>query len=430
MISADRPGVSAPAQRVMWLSTSAFTLLFAVWLMLGILGVRIQKEFDLTPGQFEWLIAVSILAGALPRLQFGIWAEKYGGRRVMILTLLFTAIPTWFLGRAETYEGLLVCAALFGLAGNSFTVGVAWISAWYPQSEKGTALGIFGAGNVGASVTKFIAPALFAFGPALGLGGDWRIIPQIYTILLVLMAGVLWMWTPSPDRCPGKGRSMVELLSPLKHVRVWRFGLYYVVVFGAYVALAAWLPRYYVDVYDIPLSTAGYLTALFIFPASLLRPLGGWLSDCYGARLVSYWVFISMTATLLLLSIPASILTIGPGPFTFLIVVLGAAMGIGKAGVFKYIPSYFPKDVGAVGGLVGMLGALGGFVLPPLFGKISRWGGCPQMAFLTLLVLALVSLVWLHMVVVRQRKRELSGNSLPGNQGNFGHLPNMLAGNP
>lgn len=430
MSSVDRPGVPAPASRVLWFSTAAFTLLFAVWLMLGILGVRIQKEFNLTPGQFEWLIAVSILAGALPRLHFGILAEKYGGKRVMILTLLFTALPTWLLARAESYEGLLICAGLFGLAGNSFTVGVAWISAWYPQSEKGTALGIFGAGNVGASVTKFLAPTLFAIGPVLGLGDDWRIIPQIYSILLVIMAGILWLGTPSPDRCPGKGRSMVELLEPLKHVRVWRFGLYYVVVFGAYVALAAWLPRYYVEVYDIPLSTAGYLTALFIFPASLLRPLGGWLSDCYGPRLVSYCVFITMTATLLLLSVPGSILSIGAGTFTFLIVVVGAAMGIGKAAVFKYIPSYFPSDVGAVGGLVGMLGALGGFALPPLFGTLSRWGDCPQLAFLSLLILSVVSLVWLHLVVIRQRKLELTTADLSGDQGDFSQMPNMLPGSP
>src|SRR5262245_11297435 len=159
---------AGPRQRVLWLSTFAFTLLFAVWLMLGVLGIKIRDELSLSSAQFEWLLAVAILAGSLPRLHFGIWADRYGGRRVMTLTLLFTAIPTFWVSRVTSYEELLVCAALFGVAGNSFTVGIAWCSAWFPNRSKGTALGVFGAGNVGAAVTKFLAPTLLATIPAAG----------------------------------------------------------------------------------------------------------------------------------------------------------------------------------------------------------------------------------------------------------------------
>ncbi len=397
---------SGPRQRVLWLSTVAFTLLFAVWLMLGILGLKIRTELNLSPAQFDWLLATAILAGSLPRLNFGIWADKYGGRRVMTLTLLFTAIPTFCVSQVTSYEALLACAALFGLAGNAFTVGIAWNSAWFPNRTKGTALGVFGAGNVGASVTKFLAPALLATIPAAGffggaIPGGWRFVPIVYSVLLVTMAAAVWFLTPAVDRCPGRGRSMGEVLAPLKHIRAWRLSLYYVVVFGAYVALAAYLPKYYVDVYGLPIATAGYLTALYIFPASLLRPLGGWLSDKYGPRRVTYTVFIVMTAALALLSIPASSLDLGVWGFTTLMFVVGCAMGIGKASVFKYIPDYFPRDVGAVGGLVGMLGALGGFVLPPVFGMLGRWSGSPQVAFAALFVLTLVSLGWLHGVVLR-----------------------------
>jgi NNP family nitrate/nitrite transporter-like MFS transporter len=324
----------------------------------------------------------------------------------MTLTLLLTAVPTFLVSRVTTFEELLACAALFGLAGNSFTVGIAWNSAWFPDRSKGTALGVFGAGNVGASVTKFLAPALLATIPAAGvLGGavpgGWRLVPVVYAVLLVATAAAVWFLCPSPDRRPGRGRPLAEVLAPLRHARVWRFSLYYVVVFGAYVALAAYLPKYYVDVYGLSLATAGYLTALFIFPASLLRPLGGWLSDRYGPRGVTYVVFVVMAVALGLLSLPSAVLDLGPWGFTALMLVVGCGMGIGKASVFKYVPDYFPRDVGAVGGTVGMLGALGGFVLPPAFGALGRWAGSPQVAFVALLALTLVSLGWLHLTVTR-----------------------------
>lgn len=398
----DLPG---SRMRVLWLATIAFTLLFAVWLMLGVLGVRIRDELSLTPSQFEWLLATAILAGSLPRLNFGIWADQFGGRLVMTLTLLFCAIPTVLVTQATTYWELLGCAVLFGLAGNSFTVGISWVSAWYPQEKKGTALGVFGAGNVGASATKFLGPALLAIVPATGLfgglvPGGWRFVPLVYAVLLVVMAAVVWFLSPTPDRCPGRGRPLADLLAPLKHLRVWRFSLYYVVVFGAYVALAAYLPKYYVDVYGLSLATAGYLTALFIFPASLLRPLGGYLSDSYGPRGVTYAVFIVMSAALLIVSLPKSLVELGPWGFTTLMFVIGCGMGIGKASVYKYVPNYFPRDVGAVGGLVGMLGALGGFFLPPAFGALGRATGSPQAAYFALLALTLGSLIWLHLVVL------------------------------
>lgn len=407
-----------PRRRVLWLSTWSFTLLFAIWLMYGVLGVRIREELGLTPAQFEWLLAIAILAGSLPRFHFGIWADRYGGRRVMTALLLLTVLPTLWVGYAGTYEELLICAMLFGLAGNAFTVGISWNSAWFPDHIKGTALGIFGAGNVGASLTKFLAPPLLAVIPTAGFAnglvpGGWRFVPIVYAVLLLFTAAAVWLGSPSPDRCPSSGRPVRELFAPLRHLRVWRFSLYYVVVFGAYVALAAYLPKYYVDVYNLTLSTAGYLTALFIFPASLLRPLGGWLSDRYGPRAVTYGVFISMTVALGVICLPNTWVEWGPAGFTLLIFIVGCAMGIGKGSVYKYIPNYFPRDVGAVGGVVGMLGALGGFILPPVFGILARWQQSPQAAFLALLVLTAVSLGWLHWTVLRlklhQRLSSLQG---------------------
>jgi NNP family nitrate/nitrite transporter-like MFS transporter len=400
---------SAPRRRVLWLSTVAFTLLFNVWLMMGVLGISIRKDLGLSDSQLEWLIAAAILSGALLRLNFGIWADAYGGRRVMGLLLLGTAIPTYLFGQATSYSQLLVCAILFGIAGNSFSAGVAWNSAWFPQHMKGRALGIFGSGNVGAAGTKLLivfVPSVLTAVPVAGylagfIPGGWRFIPTVYATLLVLMGIAIFYFCPKPDRMPGRGRPLRETLLPLRHTRVWRFGLYYVVVFGAYVALSAWLPKFYIDTYAVSLSTAALLTATFILPAGLLRPLGGYLSDRFGPRAVTYTVFIIMTATLIALSMPGHWL--GLSSFVGLMFVLACAMGIGKASVYKYIPDYFPKDVGAVGGVVGMLGALGGFFLPPMFGALGRSTGSPQLAFLALLALTVWSLAWLHLAVLRMR---------------------------
>jgi NNP family nitrate/nitrite transporter-like MFS transporter len=426
----NAPNDAVACRRVLILSTFAFTVLFAVWLMLGVLGLKIKADPQLMLGaavapmsetqirtavesRFEWLLAVSILSGALLRLNFGIWADRFGGRNMVVLLLLGCAIPTAWLAYASSYPQLLVCAALFGLAGNSFSVGIAWNSAWHPPGRAGTALGIFGAGNVGAAGTKLLValvPGILTLVPAAGywsgwIPGGWRVVPLAYAVLLVLTAVAIVAVCPANDPKPAQGRPLGELLRPLKFVQVWRFSSYYVVVFGAYVALSAWLPNYYVNTYQVSLNTAALLTALFIFPASLLRPLGGWLSDLYGPRSVTYAVFVGMTLAIIPLCMPHSVLPLSVTGFTILIIGVGVGMGIGKASVYKYIPNYYPKDVGAVGGLVGLLGALGGFVLPKVFGWLGRETGFPQAAFLALLVLTAGSLVWLQFAIWSVRAR-------------------------
>ena len=412
--------LAAGAVRVLVLSTLAFTLMFAVWLMFGVLGIPIREEFGLTDVQLAWITAVAVLNGSLWRLPAGILADRYGGRRVFIVMLLLTAVPAFLISTVTSYGMLLLYAFLVGFAGNSFSVGIAWVSAWWPKDRQGFALGVFGAGNVGASVTKFIGPVLIAMVPAAGylggfIPGGWRFVPALYAGLLIAMAAAMWAWTPHRDRTPGSGRSIGSMLTPLREARVWRFGLYYVVVFGAYVAMAAWLPLYYVDVYNLPLSSAALLTAVFIFPASLLRPFGGWMSDRWGARRVMYGTFAIMLVASGILMMPYGyiVLTLPEGTtrevlpwsvgtvlFTVLVFLMGCAMGIGKAAVYKHIPEYFPNDVGAVGGLVGTLGALGGFFLPPLFAYATAWTGMPQATFMVVFAITLIAALWMHFTVV------------------------------
>ena len=290
------------------------------------------------------------------------------------------------------------------------------------SSRQGFALGVFGAGNVGASVTKFIGPALIVAVPAAGyLGGvvpgGWRFVPFLYMVLLIVMAVVTWFVSPAPrHQARQRTAPMRPCCSPLKQMRVWRFSLYYVVVFGAYVALAAWLPKYYVDVYDHaavagrPADRAVHLPGL----AAAARSAAG-CRDRVGARRVMYWTFTIMLIASGILMMPYGYIvltnpdgttsevlpwSVGVVLFTVLVFVMGCAMGIGKAAVYKHIPEYFPHDVGAVGGLVGSLGALGGFFLPLLFAYTtaldracrSRPSSCSSSS-------PPIAMVWMHLTV-------------------------------
>lgn len=429
----DQPSAGART-RVLTLATVAFTLLFAVWLMLGMLSIRIKPELGLSDGQLYNLTIAAILSGSLLRFHFGVWTDRYGGRRVLTALILFTVIPTLLVSRVTSYYELLACALLYGVAGNAFSVGIAWTAAWYPKERQGTALGIFGAGNVGASVTKLVGPILIAAVPASGfLGGTvpggWRFIPVMYAGLLVLMAAAVWWLSPKEDRTPAKGRPMSEMLAPMRHARVWEYSLHYTVVFGAYVALSGVLPQFYFANFgsdiaaDMGLNAklvaefdtikvlkgeahVAYMTAnpdvkadlntlstrigllaaiCFVFPASLLRPVGGWLSDKYGPRVVMASVFGGMVLAGGALALPINLSVWG---FTIALFVLGVGMGVGKAGVYKMIPDHFPQNVGAVGGLVGLLGALGGVLLP------LAWAAAPGSVFTELLVLIVLSAGW------------------------------------
>ncbi|MGD9961364.1 MFS transporter [Nocardioides sp.] len=421
-----RPTADRGATRVLLLSTTGFTLMFAVWLMFGILGKPISAEFGLSEVQLSWIIAAAVLNGSLWRLPAGMITDRIGGRKVMTFLLLGSAVPAYLVSKADSYVMLLVLAFFVGFAGNSFSSGIAWNSAWQPRQRQGFALGVFGAGNVGASVTKFVGPPLIA-GTTVGatyLGifpGGWRFVPVLYAVLLVLMAAATWFLAPRTDRTPRASQPIAQQLAPLKQIRVWRFALYYVAFFGAYVALAAWLPTYYMDNFDVSLQTAAYLTATYIFPASLLRPYGGWLSDRFGARRVMYWSLGTMLVITALLMMPNGHLVIDHAdggqtehlaysislvPFAALVFLLGCAMGVGKAAVFKHIPEYFPDNVGAVGGLVGMLGGLGGFFLPPLFAYTKVWSGFPSSTFFVLFVLTVICLLWMHWTVIHMLQTE------------------------
>ncbi len=408
-------------RRALTASMLAFTVCFAVWTIFSIIGVKIKADLGLSDTQFGVLVATPVLTGSLSRLFLGIWTDQYGGRMVYVLQMLATALAAYLLTLVTTYEMFLVAALGVGLAGGSFAVGVAYVSRWYPKEQQGTALGIFGMGNVGAAVTNFAAPLLLVV-----LGGAWQSVAQVYAVTLAVTAVLFFIFTKddpvhASNKLTGaKHPSFVEQLEPLKNLQVWRFSLYYFFVFGAYVALALWLPRYYVGAYGLELATAGMLAAAYALPGSIFRAFGGWLSDKYGARAVMYWTFIASVACTFIMSYPATDYTVAgiTGPINFnitiplevfvgLTIILGFFMSLGKAAVYKHIPVYYPDHVGSVGGMVGLIGGLGGFFLPITFGMMNDFIGVWTSCFMLLTILVAIALTWMHFAIRRLDKKRI-----------------------
>jgi len=415
----DLTGVTRPQQyQALGLSTLAFTVCFAVWTIFSIIGVQIKEDLGLSETQFGILVATPVLTGSLSRIFLGVWTEQFGGRLVYTLQMLITAVCTWLLSSVETYEMFLVAALGVGLAGGSFIVGIAYTSQWFEKERQGTALGIFGAGNVGAAVTNFGAPFLvIAFG--------WEQTAQIYSVILAIMGVSFYVFSKEDPTLRArrerseKPPSVWIQLEPLKNMQVWRFSTYYFFVFGGFVALASYLPRFYVGAYGLELATAGMLAAMYSLPGSVFRALGGWMSDKWGARAVMYFTFIVSLICLFVMSYPDTRYVVegieGPIDFTIgislpvfvgMTVVLGFVMSLGKAAVYKHIPVYYPDNVGSVGGLVGMIGGLGGFFLPIGFGILNDAIGIWTNSFMLLFALVAVSTVWMHVAIrLMERKK-------------------------
>lgn len=405
-------------QVALWGSAFAFTVCFAVWTIFSIIGIQIKAELGLNDTQFGLLVATPILTGSLIQLALGIWTDQFGGRIVFALVMLSAAAATWFLTTMSTYPGYLFAALLVGVAGGSFAVGIAYVSKWFPKEKQGTALGIFGAGNVGAAVTKLLAPMIMvAYG--------WHAVAKIWAVALALTAVLYFLFTKDDPELADRRKTgarpepFLQQLAPLRNIQVWRFSLYYFFVFGAFVALALWLPRYLVGAYGMDVKTAGVIGAMYSIPASLFRIVGGWISDRTGARTVMYWTFGVSVVCTFLLSYPATTyvvdgidgpiqftLAMGVVPFTVLVFTLGFFMSLGKAAVYKHIPVYYPHHVGAVGGVVGMIGGLGGFILPICFGALNDWLGIWTSCFMLLFLIVAAALAWMHFAIRRMEHRQ------------------------
>jgi NNP family nitrate/nitrite transporter-like MFS transporter len=385
-----------------------------VWMMFGVIGIPIKKALNLNATQFGLLTATPILTGSLVRVPLGIWTDRYGGRIVMFILMLSTVIPIWMMAYATEYWHFLTIGLFVGLAGGSFSVGTPYVARWFPKNRQGFAMGVYGAGNSGAAVNKFVAPALVvAFG--------WTMVPQVYAAVMLGMAILFWMFSASdPSHLVSSNISFKDQLKALKDPKVLRYCQYYSIVFGGYVGLSLWMVQYYVGEFGLEIRTAALLAACFSLPGGVLRAIGGWLSDKYGAHQVTWWVMWVSWVCLFLLSYPQTDFTIqtinGPQTyhiglniyaFTTLMAILGVAWAFGKASVFKYIGDDYPNNIGTISGIVGLAGGLGGFILPIMFGAILDITGVRSSAFMLMYGVVWVSLIWMYLTEVR--KTEVMG---------------------
>ncbi len=415
MSSVDFEGARArQGLSVLIFSTLAFTVCFMVWMMFGVIGIPIRKSLDLNATQFGLLTATPVLTGSLIRVPLGIWTDRYGGRIVMTVLMAATVPAIWLMAYATQFWQFIVIGLFVGLAGGSFSVGTPYVARWFPRNRQGFAMGVFGAGNSGAAVNKFVAPALVvAFG--------WAMVPQVYAVILLLTTVLFWMFTYSDPahRVPSHVR-LADQLKMLKDPRVLKYCQYYSIVFGGYVALSLWMVQYYVGEYGLDIRVAALLAACFSLPGGVLRAAGGWLSDKYGAHSVTWWVMWVSWICLFLLSYPQTQFTVttiegtrsfhiglNVYAFTLLMFVLGVAWAFGKASVFKYISDEYAADIGTVSGIVGLAGGLGGFVLPILFGALVDLTGVRSSAFMLMYGVVWVSLIWMYFTEVR--RTELMG---------------------
>jgi MFS transporter, NNP family, nitrate/nitrite transporter len=384
-------------------STLSFTVCFAVWMMFAVIGIPIKQELGLNETQFGLLTATPVLTGSLIRLPLGMWTDKFGGRIVFFLLMLSTVVPIWLIGEATEFWHFLVLGLFVGLAGGSFSVGIAYCARWFDRQHQGFAMGIFGAGNSGAALTKFVAPViLVAYG--------WAMVPKVYAIAMLVTAIAFWLLSyTDPAHVAGNKVTVKAQLEALRDPKVWKLCQYYSIVFGGYVALSLWMTKYYISEYGFDIRIAALLAACFSLPGGVLRAMGGWMSDKYGAHPVTWWVLLVSFVCLFFLSYPQTELTIrttngdlsfavglGPWAFTFLMFVMGIAWAIGKASVFKYISDEYTHNIGVISGIVGLVGGLGGFLLPIMFGALVDITGVNSTVFMLLWGITLVSLVWMY----------------------------------
>ena len=394
-------------------STIAFTICFAVWMMFAVIGIPIKKMLDLNETQFGLLAATPVLTGSLIRLPLGMWTDKFGGRIVFFILMLSTVVPIWLIGEATKFWHFLVLGLFVGLAGGSFSVGIAYCARWFERQNQGFAMGIFGAGNSGAALTKFVAPALV-------VGWGWTLVPKVYAIAMLVTALAFWFFTyTDPKHVQGKSVTMKDQLLALKDPNVWKLCQYYSIVFGGYVALSLWMTKYYITEYGFGIEAAALLAACFSLPGGVLRAMGGWMSDRWGAHPVTWWVMLVSWVCLFFLSYPQTdvvVRTVGGDVkfhiglnawmFTALMFLMGIAWAVGKASVFKYISDEYSHNIGVISGIVGLVGGLGGFLLPVMFGALVDLTGVNSSIFMLMWGVTLVSLVWMYWTeIVPQRTR-------------------------
>lgn len=369
------------AGRSLMLSTTTFAISFATWCSIAALAPTFTHAYNLSAKASSLLIALPVLVGAVGRIPAGMLADRFGGRRVFSALMILSAVAAVGVGLSKSYGQLLGWSVFLGLAGTSFAIGVSFTSRWFTNDQQGTALGLFGLGNIGQSIAMFGAPVI-----ALWLG-SWR--PVFFILALVSAIWGLAFYLFARDAVSTvTSKTVSENLLFLCHSRTAQsLSLFYFLTFGGFIAIAIYLPTLLEDLFNLSPADAGARTAFFVLLAIIARPIGGMLADRYVGERVLTAVFGSIAVLAVLLAFPLM--------STFTVGALGTAiaLGLGNGAIFKLVPHNFPGELGTVTGLVGAFGLLGGFFPPLVLGLVRDATGSYVLGFVMLAMAAVICLL-------------------------------------
>lgn len=368
-----------------------FDMSFMVWVLLGVLGVYVSKDFNLSPAQKGLMAAIPILGGSLARFPMGILVDRIGPKRTGIMGQLIVMIPIlWAWLGGTSFNQVLALGLLLGVAGGSFAVALPLASRWYPPEHQGLAMGVAGAGNSGTVLAALLAPRL-----AEHLG--WH---AVFGLALIPMAIVLILFTLFAKESPTQParKPLHTYFEVLRERDTLWFSLIYSFTFGGFVGLSSFMVIFFHDQYEVSKVSSGSLTALCVFSGSFMRPIGGFLSDRFGGvRVLTVVLALSACGLFGIGTLP---------PIGIVVPALFATMGllgVGNGSLFQLVPQRFRKEIGVVTGFIGAAGGLGGFLMPSILGLFKSSTGTYATGFLFLAVGGLGCLA----VLLGQKRRWL-----------------------
>jgi MFS transporter, NNP family, nitrate/nitrite transporter len=381
----------SPEKTALLLGTFAFTTGFAIWGLLAGLMPLIKKDLGLSAQEASMLVAIPVILGSLGRIPAGILADKYGGRVVFGALLALLVLPALALGWVHNYSGYVAVAVLLGLGGTTFSVGVSYVSRWFPASQQGTALGVYGAGNIGQSVAVFGAPALAVL---IGIPGATMVFAAVsaaYAVYFFLNA------KEAPTTGPRVNAAAV-FAEVARNRMCWVLSLLYFQTFGGFVALSIYMPMLLKEIFALSPTDAGFRTAMFVVLATLARPLGGWLADKFDAAKIISFVLIGVLPCAFFLS------STDFGYFTAGALAYALLVGVGNGAVFKLVGQHFRAKAGTATGIIGAAGGMGGFFPPLLLGYCKDHMGSYSPGFYLLAAFAVICLIVVYFTFLRKNQ--------------------------
>ncbi|MEH6949617.1 nitrate/nitrite transporter [Bacillus sp. JJ634] len=365
---------------VLIFSTLSMMTAFAAWSVFAPIATEIQKIYQLSTAEKSILVAIPVLLGSLMRIPMGILTDRYGGRKIYSLTMLLLIFPLIGAGFTHSYSMLLFWAFFIGMAGTTFAISITYISKWYPPEKQGFILGIAGMGNIGSAIASFLVPMIF-----VTHGLSW--VFWSLAISVGIMSFILWIGTQD-QKLSSKPKSFKESLSVLKFKETWLLSIFYSLTFGSFVTFSIYLPTLLQEQFKLTTLDAGIKTAGFVTVATLIRPVGGYLSDRFGARRILAFVYSGV----LLLGLVIAFSIENFHLFSISCFLIAISLGIGNGAVFKMVPEVSTGNIGAVTGIVGAFGGLGGFFPPIILGFFKELTDSYLLGFALLSLFSLICL--------------------------------------